>query len=130
MHQQDARLDEPFRRLAVDCHGHVGLRHLCPPPSQRVAAREAARASARRSITPAILVRYSAGPRPSEAGAVIASAAATARSTVAASNVEPVRMVPAASAKSGVSPTLVNPIATCATRPPCIASTTAAAAVA
>ena len=41
-----------------------------------------ARASARESITPAILVRYCGVPRRSDAGAVIASAAATARFTV------------------------------------------------
>ncbi len=81
------------------------------------------------SITPAILVRYSAGPRLSEAAPVIASAAATARATVAASSVDPARMFAASSANSGVSATLVSPIDRPA-RPPSIVSTTAAAAVA
>jgi hypothetical protein len=64
------------------------------------------------------------------AGEVIASAAATAFFTVAASSVEPVSILPASSAHSGVSATLVKPIEQLATLPPCIVSTTAAAAVA
>ena len=75
------------------------------------AARDLARASARDSITPAILVRYCGVPRRSEAGDVIASAAATAFFTVAASSVEPARIFAASSAKSGLSATLVRPIA-------------------
>ena len=73
------------------------------------AARALARASARASITPAILVRYSAGPRASVAGAVIASAAATACFTVAASSVEPSRIFAASSAQSGVSADIGEP---------------------
>ncbi len=60
---------------------------------------------------PAIFVRYSTGPRPSAAGEVIASAAATARFTVAASRLDPTRILAASAAKSGVSATLVRPIA-------------------
>ena len=80
------------------------------PPDRQPRARALARASARVSMTPAILVRYCAGPRASVAGAVIASAAATARFTVAASSAEPIRIFAASCAHSGVSPTLVSPI--------------------
>ena len=64
------------------------------------------------------------------AGDVIASAAAAARLTVAASSVEPTTILAAASAHSGVSATLVNPMAQVATLPASSVSTTAAAAVA
>ena len=52
------------------------------------------------------------------AGDVIASAAATARFTVAGSRPEPVKMRAASSAHSGVSATLVNAIEQVATRSP------------
>jgi hypothetical protein len=92
--------------------------------------RDFARSTARRSIRPAILVRYSAGPRGSEAGLVRASAAATARSRAGLSKGEPTRASVASRAHSGVSATLVRPIEQLAQTAPSIVSTTAAAAVA
>ena len=107
--EQGSRLDQRFDGLAVDLHGDLGFSHGVASPGQP-RARALARASARASMTPAILVRYCAGPRASVAGAVIASAAATAFFTVAASSVEPIRIFAASSAQSGVSATLVSPI--------------------
>jgi len=60
----------------------------------------------------------------------MASAAATAFFTVAASSAEPARIFPASCAHSGVSATLVRPIEQLATLPPLMVRTTAAAAVA
>src|SRR5262249_9835811 len=124
--QQGARLDQRLDALAVHGERDVGFGH----GDLRQPARDLARASARVSITPAIFLRYSGVPRRSEAGEQIASAAATAFFTVAASSPEPARIFAASSAHSGVSATLVSPIEQVATRPPLMVSTTAAAAVA
>src|SRR5262249_49152690 len=126
MDQQRARFDEGLDRLAVDLERDLRLRHDRLP--QR--ARDLARASARATITPAILVRYSTGPRRSAAGDVIASAAATTRLTVSASSPVPATSRDASSAQSGVSPTLVSAMEQVAMRSPLSVRTTAAAAVA
>src|SRR5271166_5393601 len=127
--EQGSRLDQRFDGLAVHRHRDLGFGH-CSNSCGQPRARALARTSARDIITPAILVRYCAGPRASAAGAVIASAAATALFTVAASSVEPTRIFAASSAHSGVSATLVSPIEQLATLPPFKDRITAAAAVA
>src|SRR5262245_32158052 len=126
--EQRARLDQRLDAFAVHGERDVGFGHVGLPNDQR--ARDLARASARVSITPAIFLRYSGGPRRSEAGEQIASAAVAAFLIVAASSPEPARIFAASSAHSGVSATLVSPIEQVATRPPFMVSTTAAAAVA
>src|SRR5262249_4435136 len=129
VNEQRARFDQLLNLLAVHGHGNLGFRHGFPPLTQRP-ARAFARPRARDGSPPAILGRWAAGPRPSLAGEVIASAAATAFFTVAASSAEPVRILPASSAHRGVSATLVRPIEQLATLPPLVVSRTAAAAVA
>src|SRR6516225_9908769 len=118
--EQRARLD--FRRdgAAVDRHadfdlGDIDHRHGCP---YQAVARAKARSSARRVITPAILVRYSVEPRPSSAGAATASAASAARFRLGPSRAVPIAALAAFSACRGRSPTLVSPMAQVATRQP------------
>src|ERR1700678_3293554 len=71
-------------------------------------ARAKARVSARAVMTPAILARYSAEPRPSAAGSAIAVAAAAARARVGLSSVVPTTEAAASAAKSAGAPTLVR----------------------
>src|SRR5262249_62199737 len=94
--QQRARLDQRLDALAVHGERDVGFGHGCLPDNQR--ARDFARASARVSITPAILVRYCGVPRRSEAGEQIASAAGVALFPIAASSPEAVHIFAAFSA--------------------------------
>src|ERR1700730_14137131 len=91
MHRQRARFDEAFDLGAVHFHRHMGLCHFVPSPSQL--AREAARVSARITMMPPTCLRYSTGPRASDAGDIIASAAAAACFSVAASRLAPVAAV-------------------------------------
>jgi hypothetical protein len=128
MDKQRARLGQRFHRLAIDRHLNMRFGHRQAPPLSW--ARRAACSIARLTITPATLVRKAAGPRPSSAGAVIASAAWTAASIAVLSTVEPTRRADAASANKGVSATLVSPIEACSQIPSFIERTTAAAAVA
>ena len=100
MHQQRARLDEAFDLGAVHLHGDVGFCHLVPLPQP---ARPAARFSARVTMMPPTCLRYSTGPRASAAGDMIASAAAAAFFSVAASRLVPITAFAASSASSGVS---------------------------
>ena len=93
-------------------------------------ARPAARVSARVTMMPPTCLRYSTGPRASAAGDMIATAAAAAFFSVAASRLVPITALAASAASSGVSCRLVRPIAQLATLPPAMVSTTAAAAVA
>src|SRR5690349_15832815 len=95
MDQQRARLDQSFDAVAVHFQFDLGFGH-CSLPQPR--ARDLAWSSARASMTPAILVRYCAGPRASLAGDVIASAAATAFLIVAASSADPVKILAASRA--------------------------------
>src|SRR5689334_11570913 len=125
--QQGARLDQSFDVLAVHFQFDLGFGHHSLPWPR---TRDLARSSARVSMTPAILVRYCPGPRASLAGDVIASAAATALLIVAASSVDPVKILSASCAQSGVSATLVKPIEQLSTLPPFMVKITAAAAVA
>ena len=59
--EQRARLDQRLDRLAVHRHGDLGS-WPCVVSSVSRGARALARASARATITPAILVRYCGGP--------------------------------------------------------------------
>src|SRR5580704_13899776 len=93
-------------------------------------ARAKARVSARAVMTPAILARYSAEPRPSAAGSAIAVAAAAARARVGLSSADPTTEVAASAAKSAVPATLVRLIAQVAIASPETVRITAAAAVA
>src|SRR3981081_2785139 len=86
MHQQRARIDEAFDLGAVHLHGHMSLCHFDPP----YLARPAARVSARVTMMPPTCLRYSIGPRASSAGDMIASAAAAAFFSVAASRLVPI----------------------------------------
>src|SRR5580700_12318004 len=86
MHQQRARFDEAFDLGAVHLHGHMGFCHCCLPQLARLAAR----CSARITMMPPTCFRYSTGPRASAAGAMIASAAAAAFFSVAASSPVPI----------------------------------------
>ena len=107
MHQQRARFDEAFDLGAVDLHGHMGFCHFDSPPQL---ARPAARVSARVTMMPPTCLRYSTGPRASAAGDMIASAAAAAFFSVAASRLVPITALAASAASSGVSDRLVSPI--------------------
>src|ERR1700736_96212 len=127
MHQQRARFDEAFDLGAVYLHGHMGLCHFRFSPQP---ARDAARVSARITMMPPTCLRYSMGPRASAAGDMIATAAAAACFSAAASRLVPITAFAASVASSGVSERLVRPIAQVATLPPAIVRTTAAAAVA
>src|ERR1700716_2298175 len=127
MHQQRARFDQAFDLGAVHLHGHMGLCH-CLIPSQL--ARAAARVSARVTMMPPTCLRYSIGPRASAAGDMIASAAAAAFLSVAASRLVPITALAASAASSGVSCRLVRPIAQLATLPFALVRTPPAAAVA
>ena len=100
--------------FAVDRHADVGERHVGPFQDL---ARAKARVSARVVMTPAILARYSAEPRPSAAGSAIAVAASAARARVGWSSAVPMTDAAASLAKSAVPPTLVSPIAQVATLP-------------
>ena len=100
--------------------GHDGFFTSPAPP----------RVSARVTMMPPTCLRYSTGPRASAAGAMIASAAAAAFFSVAASRPVPITALAASAASSGVSWTLVRPMAQLVTLPPAMVSTTAAAAVA
>src|SRR5215469_13702758 len=127
VNQERARLDQSFDTLAVHFQFDLRLSHHSLPQPR---ARDLARSSARASMTPAILVRYCAGPRASLAGDVIASAATTACLTVGAASGDPVKIFSASCAQSGVSATLVKPIEQLSTLPPFMVNITAAAAVA
>src|SRR5271168_4360845 len=127
MNEQGPRLDRSGNRLAVDGHADIGGGHV--RPFQDV-ARAKARFSARAVMTPAILARYSAEPRPSSAGEAIAVAAAAARASVGGSSALPTVAAAASLANSAVPPTLVRPMAQLAIRPPETVKITAAAAVA
>src|SRR5215469_4862508 len=116
--QQCARLDQSFDAFTVHFQFDRGFGHYS------LWARDLARSSARASMTPAILVRYSAGPRASLAGDVIDSAAATALLIVGASSAEPVKIFAASGAQSGVWATLVKPIEQLSTLPPFIVNIT------
>src|SRR6516165_5902771 len=100
MDQERARLDQSFDALAVHFQFDLGFGHRSLPQPR---ARDLARSSARASMTPAILVRYCAGP---------------------------VKIFAASCAQSGVSATLVKPIEQLSTLPPFMVNITAAAAVA
>ena len=93
-------------------------------------ARDAALVSARETMMPAIFLRYSAGPRPSEAGRAMASAAAAACFSVAASSVEPTAMRRCLFGKQRHVGQIGEGDRAGATRPSCSVRTTAAAAVA
>src|SRR6516225_10020989 len=127
VNQERARLDQGFNALAVDFQFDLRFGH-CSLPQPPV--RDLACSSARASMTPAILVRYCAGPRASLAGDVMTSAAATAFLIVTTSSADPVKIFAASCAHSGVSATLVKPIEQFSTLPPFMVSITAAAAVA
>src|SRR5277367_4402249 len=127
MNEQGPRLDRSGNRLAVDGHADIGGGHV--RPFQDV-ARAKARVSARAVMTPAILARYSAEPRPSTAGSAIAVAAAAARARVGLSSAVPMTDAAASRANSAVPATLVRPIAQVAILPPETVRITAAAAVA
>src|SRR5580658_5965333 len=127
MDEQRPRLDRGRHALAVDRHADIGEGHA--GPFQDV-ARAKARASALAVITPAILARYSAEPRPSSAGEVAAVAAAAARASAGLSSAEPMTAAAASLARSAVWATLVRPMAQVAIRPFATVRITAAAAVA
>ena len=125
--QQGTRLGQCVYGRAVHRQGDLGFRHGIPPHARARLGRARARAPTSRLPSWCDIARV---PRWSEAGEVIASAAATARLTFAASSLEPTRMFTASSAHSGVSATLVRPIEQLATAPPPFkVNTTAAAAV-
>src|SRR5271167_2899875 len=127
MNEQRPRLDRRRHRLAVDRHADIGEGH--GGPFQEV-ARAKARASALAVMTPAILARYSAEPRPSSAGDAAAVAAAEARARAGLSSAEPTTAAAASLASSAVPATLVSPMAQVAILPLETVSITAAAAVA
>src|ERR1700722_18416441 len=127
MDEQRARLNGGGHRLAVDRHADVGERH---GGAFQDLARAKARVSARAVMTPAILARYWAEPRPSTAGSAIAVAAAAARARGGLSSAGPMNDAGASRANSAVPATLVRPIAQVAIVPPETVRITAAAAVA
>src|SRR5258708_14351517 len=125
MHQQRARFDQALDLGAVHLHGHVGFCHFCLPSQL---ARAAARVSARVTMMPPTCLRYSTGPRASAAADMIASPAAAAFFSVAASRLVPITTLPAPARSSGVSCRLVRPIAQDPTLPPDIVRSAALAA--
>src|ERR1700722_8485426 len=127
MDKQRARLNGGGHRLAVDRHADVGERHV---GAFQDLARAKARVSARAVMTPAILPRYSAEPRPSAEGSAIAVAAAAARARAGLSSAVPTTDAAASRANSAVPATLVRPMAQVAIVPPETIRITAAAAVA
>ena len=109
----------PFTVSLMCCFAMLSL------PRARVRA-----AIARRTMTPATCLRNSAGPRRSEAGSVIATAAAAAFTIAAPSTGVPISACPAASASNGTSARLVSAIRASRQAPPSMTRSTAAAAVA
>src|SRR5271154_549332 len=115
MDEQRARLNGGGHCLAVDRHADVGEGHV---RAFQDLARAKARVSARAVMTPAILPRYSAEPRPSAAGSVAAVAAAAPRGRVGLSSAVPMPKAAASRVNSAVPATLVRPIAQVAIVPP------------
>src|ERR1700684_2293412 len=105
MNEQGPRLDRSGNRLTVDGHADIGGGHV---GSFQDVARAKARLSARAVMTPAILARYSAEPRPSSAGEAAAVAAAAARASAGASSAVPTQAAAASLARSAVPATLVR----------------------
>src|SRR5580704_16631102 len=125
--EQRAGLDQGLDLAPVDRHFDLNLRHFfLRSVLSQTSARNLARSIARRTVTPVIFLRYSAGPCPSEAGLVMASAALAAFAMAVRSILVPTSAWAAASAQRGVSATFVRPIEAARHVPFVIVSITAA----
>src|SRR5215469_4059433 len=127
MDQQHSRLGQGLDLAAVDLESDLHLGHRLLLAHR---ARSLARVRARSTMTPAMWVRKSAGPRPSADGFAMPRARRTASATAASSRPVPITASAASLANSGVSATLVSAIAAELQALPDIVRTTAAAAVA